>query len=197
MGYDAYVELTHRPIDRATWERIEEKFGGVMPETWEYNEKTGQIDAEDLAHNPDFDTVREIATFIAKETNFPVQIYWDDNEEGEYAEIILPDGRVFAEVRLFETDIGNVATYWEYIDAKMEKRVLEMTKNWDEDTLEQFNGTTFHVRDDKEVSVVIDREQGKVFFFKPNGDEVRFTLAEKLKLWDLVLKEIEEYNRGE
>jgi len=189
MGYDAWVEITHRPIDKKTWEEIEEKFGGVMPETWEYNEKTGQIDAEDRAHNPDLDTVREIATFIAKITEFPVQIYWDD-DEGDYSEIVLPDGRYFAEVRLFQTDVGDVETYTEYVDRKMAKKVLDAIRDW-----KQLNGKVFHLTthwgDTVEVVVRIDKDNGKVLFLTPEGEEIRLATVDKLKLWDMVLKEVE------
>jgi len=188
MGYDAWVTFNHAPITKKQWEKIQEKF---YPQ-FEYNEKTGTIDTSERVHNPDFDEVTEMAKTLARITGMPVSIYWND-DEGDFERIVTPDGTEYDEKRLFETDEGTVEDFYEYLDRKMTTQVMETVKNWSKEDIDEFNRTTFTVSNcgrDEKIAVVIDKEQSKVFFKKPNGEDLSLCGQARITIWKLVLDEL-------
>ena len=188
MGYDAWVSLTHAPLTKEQWELVLREVEKKLPPGLYYNEETGFVEAEDRLHNPDLDDVTAVAEAIASVTEMPVEIYWDD-DEGDFSRIVLPDGRTFDEIRLFKTDEGTVETFTEYLDRKMTKKVLQLTENWSDEQIAEFNSKTFRVGK-REFIVFIDRNTHAVLFYTPEGDTAYLYTVEKVALWKQVMDEI-------
>lgn len=188
MGYDAWVSLTHAPLTKEQWDAVLREIEKKLPPGLYYNEENGFVEAEDRLHNPDLDDVTAVAEAIARVTEIPVEIYWDD-DEGDFSRIVLPDGRTFDEIRLFRTDEGTVETFAEYLDRKMTKQVLQLTENWSDEQIAEFNSKTFRV-DGRRVIAFIDRNRQEVLFYTPTGDTAYLNTVDKTALWKQIINEI-------
>ena len=113
MGFDVWLEFRHKKISKEDFERIKKKIPNIPEELkWE----DGYLIMTDVTRSPDYDAVIDLLKEIAKTTGEPAFMLWqqDDYHDTIYV-IATPDGKAFESEVVFETDLGTVSSFDEYL----------------------------------------------------------------------------------